>query len=432
MALLKVINGDLAGSSIPVPNGALKVGRADGNDLCLRDASVSSTHCEIAVDAAGNLLVRDLGSTNGTFIEGQKVQQALVASGQRVRFGNLEMVFDNEVAPTAIVEEPVALHLPPPPNAQAARATLPAPPIPAPLAPGQSTCVNHTGVAAAVRCARCGKNLCLQCTREQNIGMAVVQFCLKCGGQCKNLKELAKESARAASIPKNFPTAIANAFKYPLRGNGLILLVIGTIIYASLDAFLHSQTGFLNFYKLIAKLIGFVVGYGYLFAYMQRIVTSSAIGEDEPPEWPEITDLSSDIYRPFFQLFFTMLVAYFPAGVTLYCFGRPAGDYVNLVGDIYFPMALLAVAMSDSYSGLNPIFVFSSILKIPKHYAIVAALFIGLQWLDTYIKGFVLEIPLFMVPILIYWLIYLFLLMATMRILGLMYLLNRRALGWGL
>src|SRR5262249_2931712 len=121
MALLKVISGELSGAAYTVGSGCLKIGRAEGNDVQLPDGSVSSRHCEVSLDAYGNLLVRDLGSTNGTFIEGLQVREpALVSSGQRVRFGNLELMFEGEaVAQTPIPPAPVSLNLPPPPMAAA-------------------------------------------------------------------------------------------------------------------------------------------------------------------------------------------------------------------------------------------------------------------------------------------------------------------------
>src|SRR6185295_5331687 len=99
--ILKIVSGDSPGAAFPIGSGNHRVGRADGNDLCMPDGSVSSAHCEIALDPSGNLVVRDLGSTNGTFIEGQRVREALVQPGQHLGLGNLEMVFENSLAAAA-------------------------------------------------------------------------------------------------------------------------------------------------------------------------------------------------------------------------------------------------------------------------------------------------------------------------------------------
>src|SRR3954467_10326187 len=121
MALLKIVSGDSAGAAFAVGNGEHRVGRADGNHIRLPDGSVSSSHCEITLDSSGNLLIRDLGSTNGTFIEGQRVREALVLPGQRLRLGNLQLLFENALAthapPSPEPAMPLPINLPPPPVA---------------------------------------------------------------------------------------------------------------------------------------------------------------------------------------------------------------------------------------------------------------------------------------------------------------------------
>lgn len=58
------------------PEG-LTIGRSDGNDLCLAEGSVSSRHCRIDV-AGGELRVEDLGSTNGTYVDGRRLDGAQI------------------------------------------------------------------------------------------------------------------------------------------------------------------------------------------------------------------------------------------------------------------------------------------------------------------------------------------------------------------
>lgn len=67
------------------------VGRAAQNTLVIADASLSSAHCEILVNGP-EVIVRDLGSRNGTFVNGVKLmnQQSQLKSGQTVRFGSVE------------------------------------------------------------------------------------------------------------------------------------------------------------------------------------------------------------------------------------------------------------------------------------------------------------------------------------------------------
>ena len=67
------------------------VGRGEQNTLVISDASLSALHCEILVNGA-EVIVRDLGSRNGTFVNGAKLtnQQSQLKSGQTVRFGSVE------------------------------------------------------------------------------------------------------------------------------------------------------------------------------------------------------------------------------------------------------------------------------------------------------------------------------------------------------
>lgn len=67
------------------------VGRSDKNTLIIADASLSALHCEILVNGT-EVIVRDLGSRNGTYVNGAKLtnQQSQLRSDQTVRFGSVE------------------------------------------------------------------------------------------------------------------------------------------------------------------------------------------------------------------------------------------------------------------------------------------------------------------------------------------------------
>jgi hypothetical protein len=75
-----------------------EVGRARDNDLVLRDAEVSRTHVRFE-SRNGIVYVDDLGSSNGTFLNGQRVTESIeVREGDRVDVGTTRMVV-TEVAP---------------------------------------------------------------------------------------------------------------------------------------------------------------------------------------------------------------------------------------------------------------------------------------------------------------------------------------------
>ena len=77
--------------------GVNHFGRDPENHFPVNHPSVSTHHCELILTADG-VVLRDLGSTNGTFLDGQPVQQALLAPGQKLRLGEVEF----EVASTDV------------------------------------------------------------------------------------------------------------------------------------------------------------------------------------------------------------------------------------------------------------------------------------------------------------------------------------------
>jgi hypothetical protein len=89
---LRFETGDRRGEEIPIPAQGITVGRRPGNSLQILDNSVSGKHAELLVDGQG-VLLRDLGSTNGTRIGPQRVIEHRLAHGDRVFFGNVELAF---------------------------------------------------------------------------------------------------------------------------------------------------------------------------------------------------------------------------------------------------------------------------------------------------------------------------------------------------
>ncbi len=72
MAKLVVLNEGLTGQSIELKSDKTTIGRVDDNTFQLAVGSVSSHHCEILLQG-NEVVVRDLGSTNGTFIKNNDI-----------------------------------------------------------------------------------------------------------------------------------------------------------------------------------------------------------------------------------------------------------------------------------------------------------------------------------------------------------------------
>jgi pSer/pThr/pTyr-binding forkhead associated (FHA) protein len=84
---LLVTAGDLAGTSIPLAGQQITIGRANDATLVLNDDYASTRHARI-FPQDGQWIVEDLGSTNGTFLDRQKVTQPVsVSVGVPIRIG---------------------------------------------------------------------------------------------------------------------------------------------------------------------------------------------------------------------------------------------------------------------------------------------------------------------------------------------------------
>ncbi len=92
--MLRVQAGPDEGAELQVARQRLTAGRSAVNDLVLRDTSVSGTHLEIHVGEQG-VLVRDLGSTNGTSINGVRVKEAWIEPGGIIKVGKTEIVLQS-------------------------------------------------------------------------------------------------------------------------------------------------------------------------------------------------------------------------------------------------------------------------------------------------------------------------------------------------
>jgi pSer/pThr/pTyr-binding forkhead associated (FHA) protein len=75
-----------------MPPGSVKtIGRSTGAQFIVEAALVSRLHCQLMATSEG-LQVKDLGSTNGTFVNGQRVRSADLKVGDRLGVGRVELV----------------------------------------------------------------------------------------------------------------------------------------------------------------------------------------------------------------------------------------------------------------------------------------------------------------------------------------------------
>lgn len=89
---LVVLKGAQRGREFNIVGDVIRIGKAESNDLVLPEDTVSRQHCEILNDGRGHLL-KDLGSTNGTFLDGAEVREAYVRAGSVITVGTVQLKF---------------------------------------------------------------------------------------------------------------------------------------------------------------------------------------------------------------------------------------------------------------------------------------------------------------------------------------------------
>jgi pSer/pThr/pTyr-binding forkhead associated (FHA) protein len=99
MPKLVVISEELAGKTYDLALDTTTVGRSADNAIRIDDSTVSSHHATIQLNGR-DVILRDLNSTNGTRLNGQKVTESKLAHGDIVRFGRIELRFEGEIKKT--------------------------------------------------------------------------------------------------------------------------------------------------------------------------------------------------------------------------------------------------------------------------------------------------------------------------------------------
>jgi predicted component of type VI protein secretion system len=163
--------------------GLNTVGRNPTNDVVVHEASVSAFHAEISVDERG-VIVRDLQSTNGTFIDDEPITEQEIRSGQVVQFGTVALRLE--------IDE-IRILVPKPPSAPAG-------------SPSQRSNPAHAlmSVPATHRCLQCNRlhhESNLKKVRLHNESSDLL-FCPLCSGRVEPLTE-------APPAPKAKPGILA-------------------------------------------------------------------------------------------------------------------------------------------------------------------------------------------------------------------------------
>jgi len=97
MAKLVVLSVGMTGRTQELKAEKTTIGRVEDNTFQIAEPSVSSHHCEVVLKG-NEVLVRDLNSTNGTFINGEKITESVIKPGQILRLGQIEMRLETDAS----------------------------------------------------------------------------------------------------------------------------------------------------------------------------------------------------------------------------------------------------------------------------------------------------------------------------------------------
>ncbi|MGO9203056.1 MAG: FHA domain-containing protein [Limisphaerales bacterium] len=100
MAKLVLLSVGMTGRTHQLKAEKTTIGRLEDNTFQIAEPSVSSHHCEVLL-RGNDIVVRDLNSTNGTYLSGEKITEATVKPGQILRLGQVEMRLETDAPPAA-------------------------------------------------------------------------------------------------------------------------------------------------------------------------------------------------------------------------------------------------------------------------------------------------------------------------------------------
>jgi hypothetical protein len=183
MARLLIKTPGFENRTLELRLGVNRVGRDPNCDFPIIHATVSADHCEIVVSADG-VLLRDCGSTNGTFLNGDAVKEAWLMRGQEVRLGDVELFVESTEVNVVIPQYERERPKPP---------TL--------LEGGMVACNRHPQTPALYKCTHCHDVMCNQCIKIMRIkGGQALFLCPVCSHKCEMIQIPAQEKKKRGII----------------------------------------------------------------------------------------------------------------------------------------------------------------------------------------------------------------------------------------
>jgi len=91
--ILVIVSGTTRDATFAILNDVTSAGRYEASDVLLDDVSVSRHHAVFTRTASGRITVRDLNSLNGTYVNGARVEETSLHSGDEIQIGKYKLIF---------------------------------------------------------------------------------------------------------------------------------------------------------------------------------------------------------------------------------------------------------------------------------------------------------------------------------------------------
>jgi pSer/pThr/pTyr-binding forkhead associated (FHA) protein len=113
MVKLVILTQGMGGRACELKVDKTTIGRVEDNTFQISEQSISSHHCEVLLRGS-DVVVKDLDSTNGTFIGTEKITESVLKPGQTLRLGQVELRLETGTAGTPTTSAPPAAPTAPP------------------------------------------------------------------------------------------------------------------------------------------------------------------------------------------------------------------------------------------------------------------------------------------------------------------------------
>lgn len=231
----------------------------------------------------------------------------------------------------------------------------------------QNACAVHAEAPAAVVCGTCEQRWCTACSTVRH-ARGDFSVCPRCQGKGRLERFVALADAG------DFAVSLGSVWKYPLAGRGWGVLLGGALV-SSVVGWALALGGLIMPIPALAVALFL---FSYFWRYMLLVVSATADGEDELPDWPDVRGPMEDTVLPLFRLVVASLLCLWPAVVVAVLGPPPFMVMVGVVllGLALMPMHILVLALGGRVGDLSPLIVWPAIARAgwPYVVAIVALL----------------------------------------------------------